>query len=40
MDANYAMLKGRYDEEMRLCPVPLTADDIPISYEAITPCSG
>ena len=36
MDANYAMLKGRYDEEMRLCPVPLTADDIPISYEAIT----
>ena len=37
MDAHYEMLKGRYDEELRLCPVPLTADDIPISYEAITP---
>ena len=37
MDANYEMLKARYEEELRLHPVPLEADDIPITYESITP---
>lgn len=37
MDSVYEMLESRYEEELRLHPVPLMLDDIPISFEAITP---
>ena len=37
MDNVYEMMKARHEEELRLHPVPLTADDIPISFEAINP---
>lgn len=36
-DDVFDMLKARYDEELRACPVPIEADDIPIGYETITP---
>ncbi len=37
MTDTYNMLKTRYEQELEAHPVPLTADDIPISYESITP---
>ena len=33
----YPMLAERYAEEQRLHPVPLSAEDIPLGYETITP---
>jgi hypothetical protein len=33
----YSMLEARFAEEQREHPVPLTAADFPVSYEAITP---
>lgn len=37
MDANYEMLKPRFEQEQRDHPVPVTVDDLPTSYESITP---
>lgn len=34
---SYAVLSERFAEEQRLHPVPLTAEDLPLGYETITP---